>query len=125
MARTPWTLTDYSTGSAVTLTFEWNPNKFDPPGRQSNITSELTTAPNGQTILFQGRDKTRKAKFEGGVGSETFFNDLDTWKDKHYPLELTDDQGQTWTILIEDWKWTRLHRRNRWRYDYTAQVIVL
>lgn len=120
-----WTLTDNSTGSPVVLTFDINPNKFDPPGRNANISSELSTAPNGTTILFQGRDKVRRATFEGVVNSETFYNDLDTWKDKHYPMELADDQGNTWTILIEQWKWTRIRRRNPWRFDYTAQVIVL
>lgn len=120
-----WKLTDYSSGSPVTLTFEWNPNKFDPPGRSANITADLTTAPNGQTILFQGRDKLRKSTFEGAVGTEAFYNLLNTWKDKHYPLELTDDQGNVWTVLIEEWKWVRVKRRNPWRFDYTAQVIVL
>jgi hypothetical protein len=120
-----WTLTDFSSGAPEVLTFEWNPNKFDPPGRSANITADLTTAPNGTTILFQGRDKVRKSTFEGAVGSQTFYQDLDTWKDKWYPLQLVDDQGNTWTILIEEWKWTRVKRRNPWRFDYTAQVIVL
>lgn len=120
-----WKLTDYSTGSAVDLVFAINPNKFDPGGRSSNISSELTTGPNGQTILFQGRDKVMRATFEGVVNTESFYNDLDAWKDKNYPLELTDDQGSIWTILFEEWKWTRVRRRNPWRYDYTARVIVL
>jgi hypothetical protein len=120
-----WTLTDYSSGTPVVLTFDINPNKFSWPGRSSNIKADLTTAPNGTTILFQGRDKLRKATFEGLVNSQDFFTDLDTWKDKHYPLELADDQGNTFTILFEDWKWTRVKRRNPWRFDYTASVIIL
>lgn len=120
-----WTLTDNSTGIPEVLTFDWNPNKFDPPGRSSNITSDLTTAPNGQTIFFQGRDKMRTATFEGAVGDAVFYAELDEWKNKHYPLELTDDQGNTWTILIQEWKWTRVKRRNPWRYDYSAQVVVI
>lgn len=125
MARTPWKLTDNSTGSPVVLEFDWNPNKFDPPGRSANVAEELTTAPNGQVIVFQGRDKTRKATFAGAVGSQTFYNSLNTWKDKWYPLTLTDDQNNSWTILITDWKWTRIRRTNNWRYDYTATVMVL
>lgn len=120
-----WTLIDNSTGTPEVLTFTWNPNKFDPPGRSSNIISDLTTAPNGQTIIFQGRDKMKTATFEGAVGDIAFYMELDEWKDKFYPLELTDDQGNTWTIIIQEWKWTRVKRRNPWRFDYTAQVVVL
>lgn len=120
-----WKLTDFSTGTPEDLIFEWNPNKFDPPGRSASITAELTTAPNGTTILFQGRDKLRRSTFEGAVGSQVFYEALDLWKDKGYPLQLTDDQGNIWTILIEEWKWVRVKRRNPWRHDYTAQVVVL
>lgn len=120
-----WTLTDNSSGTPDVLTFDWNPRAFEPPGRTAGITSESSTAPNGQNIYFQGRDQMRTAKFEGGVGSQTFYQDLDTWKDKHYPLVLTDDQGSSWTIIFQDWKWTRVKRRNPWRYDYTAVVVVL
>lgn len=121
-----WTLTDNSTGSPVVLTFDWNPNEFEPPGRNTTISNDLTTAPNGQSIIFQGRDQLRRATFSGKVGTETFFNDLDTWKDKHYPLTLTDDQGQSWTILFQSWRWTRVRTaNNQWRYNYTAEVIVL
>ena len=120
-----WTLTDNSTGSPVVLTFDWNPKGFDHPGRDATLVQHQTSAPSGQDLLFQGRDKMRRAKFEGAVGTETFYNSLDTWKDKWYPLVLTDDQGNTWNIIIETWTWKRIKRRNAWRFDYTAQVIVL
>jgi len=120
-----WTLTDDSTGSPVVLTFDWNPSEFDPPGRASNIVADVTSAPNGQSILFQGRDKVRTLTFKGAVGTQSFFASLDLWKDKFYPLTLTDDQGSTWTVMFQDWKWTKIKRRNRWRYDYTAKMFVL
>lgn len=120
-----WKLTDYSTGSAVDLTFDINPNKLSHPGRASNIRSDLTTASNGQVIIFQGRDKFRKLTFEGLVNSQSFYTSIDTWKDKHYPLDLTDDEGNVWTVLTEDFKWTRVKRRNPWRFDYTWAVVVL
>lgn len=120
-----WTLTDNSTGSPVVLTFDINPNTFNPPGRSARIQADLTTAPNGQTLLFQGRDNTREAVFSGAVLTQSFYNKLDAEKDKNYPLVLTDDQGNSWDILFRTWRWTRLHRTNNWRYDYTATVIVI
>jgi hypothetical protein len=125
MAHVAWTLTDNSTGSPVVLSFDINPNSFDAPGRNTNIVSEQVTAPNGQTLVFQGRDASREATLSGAVTTQTFFSSLDTWKDKNYPLVLTDDQGSTWNVLIKSWRWTRLRRTNNWRYDYTATVMVL
>lgn len=120
-----WTLTDNSTGTPVVLTFDINPSEFSPGGRESAVTQTSTSAPNGQPILFQGHDKLVRASFKGAVLTETFYNTLDLWKDKHYPMVLTDDEGSTWNILITGWKWTRVKRRNPWRYDYNADVLVL
>ncbi len=125
MPHVAWTLTDNSTGTPEVLSFDINPNQFDPPGRKANIAANQTTGPNGQTLLFQGKDGIKKATFAGAVNTESFYTSLDTWKDKWYPLVLTDDQGNSWNIIIEDWTWTRLRRTNNWRYDYEATVIVL
>ena len=120
-----WTLTDNSTGSPVVFTFVVNPSEFTRPGRASNIVNHQTSAANGQTIVFQGRDKIRSLTFKGAVLTQSFFNGLDAEKDKHYPLTLTDDEGTAWTILFQDWQWTRVKRRNPWRFDYTAKAQVL
>lgn len=120
-----WTLIDNSTGSPVVMTFDINPVGFDPPGRESSISTQATTAPNGQSVMFQGHDKIPKATFTGAVITQSFFDTLNIWKDKGYPLILTDDVGQTWTILFSSWKWTRVKRTNVWRHDYTAEVFIL
>ena len=120
-----WTLTDNSTGSPVVMTFDINPNTFNPPGRNTNVVVELTTAPNGQTLLYQGRDNSREISFSGAVLTQSFYNKLNTEKDKNYPLVLTDDQGNTWNIIFRTWRWTRLRRFNNWRFDYETTVIVI
>lgn len=125
MPHVAWTLTDNSTGTPEVMTFDINPNSFDPPGRQATIVQEQVTAPNGQTLLFQGRDQTRTASLSGVVATQAFYETLNTWKDKWYPLVLTDDQGNSWNVVIQEWTWTRLRRTNNWRYDYSAKVIVL
>ncbi len=120
-----WKLTDNSTGSPVVLTFDINPSEFDRPGRSSTLLSEAVTAPNGGVVIFQGQDKAPSLTFKGAVLSQTFYDSLDLWKDKHYPLTLTDDQGTEWTIIFQTWTWTRVKRRNPWRFDYTAKALVL
>lgn len=120
-----WTLIDYSTGSAVTLTFDINPYKWEPPGRQANLKTETTTAPNGQRIMFQGHDQPSRGSFTGHSITQSFYTSLNTWKDKGYPMTLTDDQGNSWNVIITGWKWTRLKRTNMWAYEYTCEVQIV
>ena len=120
-----WTLTDDSTGSPVVMTFDWNPTEFTHPGRKSSLLTQLVSAPNGGIVVFQGRDKPRELSFSGAVGTQSFYDKLDIEKDKHYPLTLTDDQGNTWVILFQTFSWKRIKRRNPWRFDYTATALVL
>lgn len=121
-----WSLTDYSTGAAVEWSFPVNPNKFQHPQRLANVRQITSSSPQGGTIVFQGRDNPRKLSFSGLVNSETFYNELSAELYKYYPLELTDDQGSSWTILVENVTFERIRRAlNQWRYDYSVTAIVL
>lgn len=120
-----WTLTDSSTGSPVVFTFTINPVAADHPGRKSTITSETSTGPNGQVIMFQGKDKVQRMKIEGAVLTQVFFQALTAESEKFYPMVLTDDEGRTHTVIFEAINWKRIKRRNPWRYDYTITFVVL
>lgn len=126
MARTAWTLTDSSTGSPVVYSFEINPNDFTPPGRTANFKEEQVTAPNGNTILFQGRDSVKTGTMSGAVLTQQQYSDIQTWGNKWVPLTLTDDLGNSWDIVIRSLKWKRLKRANNpYRHDYTIEFTVL
>lgn len=125
MAHVAWTLTDNSTGVAEVYEFPINPSEFKPPGRRANITQESTTAPNGQAIVFQGRDQTRTGTMNGAVIQEQHYTDLKYWFDKWTPLVLTDDLGQSWNIVIQEASWDRLRRaQHPWRHDYSVTFLV-
>jgi hypothetical protein len=124
MPHVAWTLTDNSSGSPVIYSFPINPNEFDPPGRDVNHTSESLTAPNAQPLIFQGREQVARGSMAGLVNTEAFYQNLQTWADKHYVMVLTDDQARTWNILITSVKWTRLRKaNNQSRFDYTIEFL--
>lgn len=118
-----WILTDNSSGSPVNLVFNINPISFSHPGREAQLTTEYSTAPTGTTIVFQGKDKIQTGSFEGAIITQAFYNEINTWARKPYALVLTDDQGNTWDILITNLKLTRVKRRNPWRFDYAIQFL--
>lgn len=126
MPRVAWSLTDNSSGSPVVYDFQVNPNTFKPPGRIPSIQQNQSSAPNGVTILFQGRDEAPAGQMGGFIHTEAQFNDINEWGNKQFPLILTDDQSTTWEILITGFNLTRLRRAiNQWRYDYTIDFISL
>jgi hypothetical protein len=126
MARVAWTLTDNSTGSPVVLSFEINPNAADYPGRNASISEEAGTSPTSSPILFQGRDKIPQFKFSGKVRGQSFYQDLNTWMDKWYPLVLADDLGNTWNVLTGSWSFKRINRHKEpWTFDVTVELRVL
>lgn len=126
MARVAWTMTDESTGTPVVYEFQINPNEFDPPNRRAQITATTTTAPNGITIVMQGRDQPRTGRMSGLVNTATQKNQLTSWFNKWYPIILTDDLGNDYEVIWQSVSWTRLRRAiNPHRYDYTVDFMEL
>ena len=124
MPRVAWTLKDYSTGAEETLSFDINPNEFEPPNRRMRTTTMTTTA--GTNLIFGGGDEVASGSFRGLVNSQTFYDNLKAWTEKWWPLVLTDDLGNSWEILIQDVSWTRVRRAlYPHRYDYTVRFLTL
>lgn len=126
MPHVAWTLTDWSTGTAVVYTFPNNPNEFDPPKRSANITEEIAVAANGNPIIFQGRDAVKRGTFSGWMKGSTNWTNFLAEMDKAYSLQLTDDLSNSWYILIQDFTPKR-HRRaiEPNYYTYNVEFLVL
>ena len=126
MARVAWTLTDNSTGSPTTYTFSVNPNSFKPPRRQARITQQTTVGSAGGVIVFQGRDQIPRGTMSGVVTSQSDYQALKAEFEKWYPLDLTDDLGNTWTVLFVSVDWTREKRKlNPWHFTYNVEFLVV
>lgn len=126
MARTPWVLTDWSTGIPDTYEFPINPREYSPPGKKASFAFQRPTAPNGQAILFQGLNEIAEGSFSGVVKTQNEFETLDAWVEKWYPVYLTDDRSNTWQILFTEISWTRKHRHiDPDTYEYTAKFLEL
>ena len=121
-----WKLTDYSTGSAVDFVFPVNPNEFSHPDKTAKVKNEQTVATSGSVVMFMGRNELPTMSFSGSIRTEQFYNDMKTWTDKWNPLVLTDDQGNTWSILITKYSPKRLRKaNNQWRFNYSVEASVV
>ena len=121
-----WKLTDSSSGSPVDFTFPVNPNEFVHPDYTATVKNEQTTATSGSTIMFMGRSPVPKLQFSGSIRSQSQYNDMRTWCSKWNPLVLTDDQGNTWSIVIQKYQPKRVRTaNNQWRFNYTVDANVV
>lgn len=122
--RVPWKFDD-----PVTLeqySFEVNPNEHQQPQRRKKIVTEDTCAPDGRTILFEGRREVKKTTWSGIILTQEQFDEFDTWFEKPYQVKLTDDRGQEYWVYLESWEPTRQRAQHYpWKHQYSMTAYIL
>lgn len=124
MAVVKWVFHDPVT--LIDYTFEINPNDGGSPAFEKNIIYESTTAPQGKTLVFEGADKPQKLSFAGVILYESQYQAFLDWWRKRYQIDVTDDLGRTFSILIEAFRPAR--KRSAlypWKHDYTIDATIL
>lgn len=120
-----WMFTDTSTSTSYTL--EVNPDAGGSPTHQKHFGFESTAAPDGKTLIFEGRDQPQKLEFSGTLLSEAHYTALATWFSKRSQIIITDDLGRQFTVIIESFTPTRVRSAlYPWKHTYkiTATLTV-
>lgn len=124
MGRIAWRWEDPTEGTVQFM--EVNPNAGASPGYQKALSKQTTTAPDGQVLLFEGRDQAPTFDCSGVILTQTQFEFLYNAWNKRHPVILTDDLGRTFTLYIEKFTPKREPRRSHpWRHTYDLSAVVL
>lgn len=119
-----WVLSDPTIPESYT--FDINPNTGGSPTLQKNVTQYVTTADDGQSVLYEGADTMQLVTVSGTLLSENQYNKMIYWYSKRRPVQLTDDLGRTYWVYFAQWqptrKWTFQYP---WRHDWQAQFYVV
>ncbi len=119
-----WTLTDPTDSS--TYQFAINPSSGGSPQYEKTITTENTTAPGGNVLLFEGSDVPRTTSISGTILSLAHYQAMVTWYQKRHPVVMTDDLGRSLTIYIKSFKPQRKRSvSHRYLHDFTADLVIL
>lgn len=119
-----WSFYDPST--VETYTFPINPSEGGTPTRQKQFVYQSTSAPDGKTIVFEGRQQPKRINFSGTVLDEAHYTALNTWFDHHNQIRLTDDLGRQFYIVIEQLDMTRKRNASTpWKHDYKVAATVV
>jgi hypothetical protein len=124
MAVVRWTFDDPV--NLDSYTFDVNPNEGGSPALQKAFQYSNTSAPDGKTVVFEGRDQVQKIEFSGVILEESHYTAFETWWNHRNQILLTDDLGRQFYIVIESFSPTRKRSAlHPWKHEYKISATVV
>jgi hypothetical protein len=121
---TRWTFFDPIVNETYTVPI--NPNSGDAPAFVKSLDYQASAAPDGKTLVFEGRAEPRKLEMGGVVLERAHLEALEYWTKKRNRVVITDDMGRSFTVYITDFTPTREPRRSHpWRHTYQMSALLL
>lgn len=109
-----------------TYTVPVNPNRGGTPTFNKNINFSNTAGPNGNVLAFEGRDAVQQMQVQGTILDQTHLDTLQTWAEKRYQLQVTDDLGRVFDIYITGFDANRVRARSHpYKHEYTLTYIIV
>ena len=123
--RIPWKFRDLTQDPIDEYDWEVNGNTFSMPYSKT-ITESSTAAPDGRSIIFEGRPPVQRISF-GGVGlTEAHLEELIRWFNKETQVEFTDDIHDPVMVYFTSFQYSRKRSiKYPWRFEYTAEFMIL
>ena len=119
-----WVFTDPV--DSTSYTFDINPNQGGSPSWSKSITYENTSAPDGKTLMFEGRDEVKSLSFSGTILEEEQYDAMIEWFGKRHAIMMTDDLGRTFNIYITGFNPTRERAVHYpWKHSYEVNYTIL
>lgn len=106
-------------------TFEINPDAGGTPARSITLTTQNTLAPGGKNIVFEGAEDPLNINFSGTILTQTMLALLNTWFSKKHQVQLTDDLGRVYMVMITKFTPKRVRSSNFWKHTYDCTAIVV
>lgn len=123
--RIGWVLRDLTSATPEEYNWQVNPNSFSLP-YQKTISYSASAAPDGQALIYEGRDEVQRIQFGGVVLTQEQYEDLVYWFNKRTQLELEDDLGRTMSVYITSFQTTRVRSHQYpWRHTYNGEMLIL
>lgn len=119
-----WIFDDLTDSSSYT--FPINPSEGGSPQYKKSINTQNTAAPDGKTLVFEGRDAPQTLSFSGTILDEAQYNAMVLWFNKRHQIKVTDDLGREFMVYITDFEPKRVRAvQHPWKHSYTVNYIVL
>lgn len=119
-----WKFTDLTdSSSAVFIT---NPDSGGSPTLAKTFTPFPTVVAGGNVILFEGANKPTVIDFSGFLDDQSQLSMFETWANKLHQVQLTDDLGRNYMVVITSFTPQRIWRGRRfWRHTYSVKATII
>jgi len=122
MTVTRWTF--FEPISNITYEVPVNPNDGGSPVFSKNFAYQTTSAPDGQTIVFEGAVKPNAMTFSGVILTEGHYEFYKTLFELNHQLKLTDDLGREFWIVITDYEPKRVRSAHYpWKHTFDVKYV--
>ncbi len=119
-----WTF--YDPATLDTYTFDINPAAGGSPEHSKTITYRNTSAPDGKTLLFQGRNSPQVMEFEGTILHQAQYDAMIEWFNKTHQIKVTDDLSREYWIVIESFSPKRERAVHYpYKHSYSVRATIL
>lgn len=119
-----WTL--YDPVLLETYTMQINPNDGGSRQYKKNVNYQNTSAQDGNTLVFEGRDEPFQLEWSGVILEEQHLDDLISWFSRRRQVKLTDDLGrESWVYLTELAPKRTKAASHPWKHTYSMKAIVV
>lgn len=119
-----WVLQDPTTGGEEYI-FPISPSKMSTPYAARMFTTDHSTAPDGQPLMFEGSAVGVDWNMEGVCRTEAFHDALERFLALPRRVYLIDHLSRAWTVTLEGVTWTRLREAyNDWAFTYQLKAII-
>ena len=131
--RIAWTFTDPVTSEI----YRWEVNPREDAGSNAinrtvgySSMAGMHRGANGEdrmdTILFESNVQQQTFSYTGAVYTSQQYAIMEDWCSRDYPLQLTDDLGRSWLVMVTQFTPARLRsRQSPYKHSYTFSGIVL
>lgn len=119
-----WRFDDPST--LESYTFSINPKAGGSPAYQKQFQYRNTSAQGGKVLVFQGRDEPQKLTWDGTILDQASLDAHVTWFNKKNQIQVTDDLGRSFFIIIESFTPKRERAASSpWKHSYTLNATIV
>lgn len=116
----------YDPGTSETYVFPINPKEGGTSGYKKTFTFQNTAAPDGKTLVFQGRPEAGSLEFSGVLFEQTELEAFVLWWRKQNQITLTDDLGRNFSIVIQEFIPKRIRAmQHPWKHSYTCKATIV
>lgn len=115
----------YNPSTGQNIRFPLNPSEQSLPQREKTVEALTTTSPNGQPLIFEGREKPRTFPLTGVILTQEHYQFMVNWYDTKVACRITDELGNVFWLYLTKFNPKRKNRTNSaWAMDFDAEALV-